>query len=668
MIINPYTFNGTSLQSTDFETSIPRASALAQGQVQIGYVKRAGAEPVYAGKDFQPVTLNLEILCKHDFTTLFETINQVFDVHDETPRQFIVQDTEDSSAENPKQYYVYATTKQVQSGHDGNMAVVTLALDDPIWQSVTQNSQTFATTSSTDSTSVTANGNADSYPVFEITPTSQPSTDYLYNTYLQILPTSTDPWPNRFLDVVGTTDGTTWDTAALIAAGKMQSAGQDLRLFRDGVEVDCWFDGINTTDTHIITVVDMPGAHNMTLKTAIGSTDTVTEIVLNYTNANKAEIQALPNSGRLILDSSLGSTDSEEFTYTARNISSTKLSFTINIRSVRGTTASSFSANANVRYLPYDFNLIYGNASDSARVTDDTHKPIQDLTSRNNSFVYTNFADADGLRANIWKQNIKKVSNSSLSQSGFYTSTDDEGDTDPYTALGLKAETYQSLGVWKADTITLGWLNYFPDIVSSVSANGAQSQSSTNWVSPKLRAASNIASTSFTNLWTITAQSDTDVSTWTTWSKASSDATLPANTRYLQFYMVGSQLGTTDYYSKAEISSLTVGLTKNPNIMIRPESNNYKLSCTLKNETTGDSLNIIYPMLLNTTLYVDTDPDFPNAKYNGVIVNGAISLSSIRSTWLKLGAGANSIGYETNLSGASDISIAIKWRDRMNLL
>ena len=113
MILQPYSYNGTSLQSSDFETSIPRASALAQLESNLAYVRRAGAQPLYAGKDYQPVTLTLEVKLLHDFMTTLETLNQVFNVMDDTPRQFIIQDTEDSN----KQYYVYAivTGKHAQS-------------------------------------------------------------------------------------------------------------------------------------------------------------------------------------------------------------------------------------------------------------------------------------------------------------------------------------------------------------------------------------------------------------------------------------------------------------------------------------------------------------------------------------------------------------------------
>lgn len=668
MILRPYSYNGTSIltgTSTDYEAQIPRASAALQMQTSATYSRRAGAVPVYSGKEFEPYSMVLEIEAIHDFMTVFESLNQLFDTKDETPRQLIAQDTEDATAENPKQYYVYATPVQVQGGHDGPMATVTLAVDDPIWQSVTQNSLSFSTTASTGSTDVVNNGNDYAYPIFEITPSSQPTTDYLYNTYIQVIPQSTNWWPNRFLDLSGSTD-TTFDTAALVAGGKMQADGDDLRVFQGGVEVDRWLSGINTTDTHVYVRASLPPARTFALKTAIASTDTVTEIEVVITPASRALFQAL-SAGRLILDTSLGSTDTEEFTYYNKVMTDTKLAFLIDARAVRGTTAFNHAANDPVRYLPYDFNIVYGNATVTAPTVDSTREPMPNSTSRNNAFVYSSFRDTAGLRPNSWQQSAKVVSSPALSRSGYYTSTNDEGDTDPASAMGVKAMTFESGGLWRSDTVSLGWINNFPDGVTSLSVTGEQYQNSASWPTLTMRAAG-MTQTGWVDLWAVSAQSATDYGTWTAFTKATSDATIPANTTYLQLYQSGTILGTTDYTAKGGISAITVGLTNYPHVMIRPETNTSKVDILLTNDTTGESMRIIYPMLVSDTLIVDTDPDFPTAKHKGQIVNGAVQLSSIRSAWLRLRPGTNTISYQTNLSVATDMTIVIKHRDRMNFM
>lgn len=667
MILKPYSFDSTIINksvglSTDYDAYFPREDPLLQQTGNPYYIKRAGAASVLSGKDFIPVSLTVCVGLQHDFTSLYETLNQVFDVSDETPRQFVCIDTEDSD----KQYYVYATTKEVERDPAGGpKAFVTLSLDGPIWHSSTENSQTFSVTDSTGSTSVTNNGNTYAYPTFEITPTSQPSTDFIYNTYLQIVPTSSIPWPNRFLDITGSSD-TTFDTAALITAGKMTTDGDDLRVFRDGVEVDYWLDQFNTTDTHVIVTCDMPPRFWMGLKTAIGATDTVTELVINDTLNNRNAVTAMPNSGRVIVytGTNPSSTDAEEFSYTAKTITATKLAFTIDSRALRGTVALDHAAASTVQHLPYDFTIVYGNASATARTMDDTKKPIQSLTSRNNSFVYnTAFSEIDGIRPNIWVPVKQYVSNATLSRSVTYTSTNDAGDTDPATALGIKSLTYQNLGVWNPDSVSLGWRGDFHDYVSSVSASGVQSQSVATIPATVLEAYTEAGG--WVQLWALSAQSATDFGTFTAWSKASSDATIPANTEFLRFRQGGTILGSTDYYNKTEINAITVGLTQYPHVAIRAEAANVNVNCTISNDTTGESFQIVFPAQEDETITINTDPDFPTATYQGRVVNGAISLSSTRAAWLKLEPGANTISFTNNLSVANDISIVLKWRDRV---
>ena len=661
MILIPYSYNGTSLQSTDYEASFPGAQSDLQIRTNPSYVKRAGAPPVFAGKDFSPHVLNLEIkmVSNAGFMKQFESINQLFDTRDETPHQLICTDQEDSN----KQYYVYATAKQVQGGHDGNMSVVTLALDDPIWQSVLSSTDTWSITSATDSTSITVNGNDNSYPVISITPTAVPTTDYIYNMWVQVVPTSPLPSPNRYLDITGSTD-TTFDTAALVTAGKMQADGDDLRVFRDGVEVDRWLNGINTTDTHVIVVANLPSVARMVLHTALGSGDE-TEIELNNNAYNKGLISTLPNTGRLVIDSGLGSTNTEEFTYTAKTITSTKLAFTIGQRAVRGTSALAHFASEYVHFLPYDFNILYGNASETAPVTDDTRKPLEDLTSRNNSFIYTNFYDAAGTRPGAWLKFLRTVSSAKFSVSDFYTSTDDLGDTDPATALGMTAATYQALGTWRADTMALQWQKYFPDYVASVAVSGAQNQTSSSY--PSIMGLRSLNKDGvITALWDLSPQASTDYGTWTDFSHPSSDATIPANTVNIRWAMVGTQLGSTDASTKIELSSVTVGVQYPPHVMLRTEDTNSQIDITISNDTTGDSMDIVYPVGVDQTMTIDTDPDFPNASYNSALVNGAVSLSSVRAAWLKLQPGANTLSFQNNLAASQNITIVINWQDRMN--
>jgi hypothetical protein len=54
MILKPYSFYGTSLQSSDYQAEFPREQSNLQLTSNPMYIRRSGAVPVYAGKDFQP--------------------------------------------------------------------------------------------------------------------------------------------------------------------------------------------------------------------------------------------------------------------------------------------------------------------------------------------------------------------------------------------------------------------------------------------------------------------------------------------------------------------------------------------------------------------------------------------------------------------------------------
>ena len=664
-VLTPYSYNGTSLSSSDYDAFFPQASAALQMGTNPTFVKRAGAVPVFAGKDFNPTTITLSINLLHDFTDLWDDINDLFDTKDETPRQLICTTTDSV------QWYVYATPKEVLGGHEGPMVTVTLALDDPIWQTVTQTDQTWSITSSTSTTDVVITGNDDVYPIFRFTPTTAPTTDFAYSMYCQVLPTSTDPYPNRFLDITGATD-TTWDTAALVAAGKMQADGDDIRVLRDGVYWDYWLNGINTTDTHVIVRTSMPPARTMTLQTAL-TTDTTTEIVVNYDRPGIEAFEGMPSEGRLIVDTSIGATDTEEFTYTAKSLNNatrdSSISFTIEERGVRNTTVIAHAAGSNVRFLPHDWTIQYGNATSTSYDVDDTKKPLMALTSRNNSFTFTNFWSESGLRAGTWQKHTRRVTDPVNSVSNFYTSTNDAGDTDPATAMGLYSNTYEGNGIWNSDTVRLAWLGYFPDGVATVSASGTQNQSVAAIPTAALRASADNIATSL--LWRVDAQPSTNYETWTAWSKSSSDATIPAGTKYLIWWQNGTIAASTDEYSKVDITSLTVTLTNPPHVMIRGENSTSvasRVHCTIVNTTTGERLRVNYPLMTNETLVVNTDPGFPTAKHKGVTVNGSVALSSVRAAWLKLVPGTNTLTYDTHLSVAHNVTIVVRYRNRLNLL
>ena len=655
MIIQPYSYNGTLLQSTDFETSIPRQSALAQLEANLGYVRRSGAEPVYSGKDFQPVTLNLEVKLMHDFMTTLETLNNVFDVHDETPRQFIVRDLEDTSTDaSGKQYYTYATTKRVLGGHDGQMSIVTIGLDPSTWLSAKEYSLTFTTSDTSASTDITNNGNIKTYPQLEISVSAYPGTGYIYNQFVQYAPGSSDAWKNRPLEITGG-----FDSAALVSGLKATTDGADFRVFVDGVEVDRWLADWGTTDTQAWINIDQPAKRELKLKNAIGSTDTVTAIEFLYSAAATADFTAMPTTGRFLINS-------EEFTYTSKTITTTMLRANGVTRSVRNTSAAAHSSSDTVKWIPYDINVVYGNLTATAPDVDDTKKPLINLsTSSNASFVYSEFGDEAALRSGRWNGSVIKRTSALQSISALYTDVNG-ADADPYTTMGMFIGAYQSAGVWKAETSTLQWQAYFPDVVTSVSHSYERYQTNGGaWVTTAALQRSPDGST-WTNAKSFAAlTSSTDLAVWVTGTDATTDISITAGTKYLRYYFSGTIKAIASNSAYLGFTDVTVNFTNPPVCSLRGEQNNYQFNHTITNSN-GQSLTVNYPLRIGDTLYIDCDPDFPYAKLNGQIVNGCVTLNTVRPEWLALESGSNTLTCTADNVGA--ISIVYKWRDKMNFL
>lgn len=659
MIIQPYSFGGTLLQSTDYETSIPRQSALAQLEANLVYVKRAGASPLYSGKDFQPVVLNLEVKMLHDFMTTLESLNQLFDIYDETPREFVIQDTEDSN----KQYYVYATPKQVLGGHDGQMAVVVLGFDDPVWQSSTQNSQTWNITASGDSTSVTNSGNTKAYPIFEIAVTGYPATGWVYNNFVEYTPSaSSSGWANRPLELLGDTNGIGLNTAALVTANKAQASGNDFRVLVDGIEVDHWFggSGFNTTDTRCWININQPTSGVLKLKTAIAATDTSTSVEFIYTSAYKKTFTAMPTRGRFKINS-------EEFTYRSKTINNTRLRANGVTRSVRNTSAAAHASSDTVTWIPYDINLIYGSSDAPAPDVDDTYKPVLNLTtSYNGSLIYAAFKDFDSLRSGIWSPQIASVSNARRSVTKLYTGVNDGGDTNPADVAGMMIGAFQAGGVWKPETSTLYWQLYVPDGISTIAFSYERYQYNAS-TPATIGVQTSTDGVSWTNGKTYTTVASTDYQSWVTGSAATSDVTVTTGAKYARATMAGTVTAVANNKVYFGLTGATINTSNPPTLSRRGEQSNYQFNATLTNTTTGESMKVDYSLKIGDTLTIDTDPNFPTATLNDQIVNGIISTDTIRADWLSLTPGANTLTFTSDYA-VGTVTITVKWRDRMNYL
>ena len=658
MQLQPVSFNGTAINDgTNFTSGIVGETPM-QPFVSPIFVRRAGAFPVYAGKDFLDQFLQVEVACQGDFNEQFETLNSIFDVTDETPRQFIVKDISDSDT----QYYVYATPRSA-SPQFGTTVIITLAIADPIWRSVTENSQTWNITASGQSTDFAVSGNADAYPVFEITPTSAPAANYIYRRYVRLLPQAEYAYNNRPVCITNTTDSAGFDTAALVSGGKALANGADFLVYVNGVSVERWFGEstdteFGTTDTRIWINLSIPPKREMTIQSAIGSTDTVTTIDLQNTDVNREIISAMPRASRFLIGS-------EEFSYRGRTITQTLLRFNNISRAQRGTSAAGHSAGATATEVPFDISFVYSSTDAEPPATPIKRKPILDLSlSDNSTFVYDKFYHkAQSARTGQWKPARVSVSNNRLSRSNFYTD-DQNTSTDPADVAGMRISNYQQAGSWKPETANIQWTNYYADGITSVSHNYERFQKTASW-SETVGVQTSADNSAWQTGINYESATSTDYNTWLTGlSTPSTDIEIATDARFIRYILRGSIKKTANNSNALGITSSTIGLTNPPNITIGSEIQNFQMSFTLANTQTAQSFRFIYPVSLNEVITIDTNPDFPYAMHAGQYVNNSILLSGIRSDWLKFAIGTNTLTYTADQTG--NVTIVAKWRDRYN--
>lgn len=657
MQLQPYSYNGTLINDgTNYISSIVGETQL-QAAVSPIYVKRAGARPVFAGKDFLQQTLQLEITCQGAYNDQLETLNKLFDVHDVTERKLIVQDISDSNT----QYYIYCTAFQM-SPQMGTDVIVSLAVGDPIWRSETESSLSFSVTSDNATTDIVVGGNIEAYPTIEVTPTAYAVDGYIYTMYIQLIPESTKSWSNRPTLISQSTDGLNIDTAALVTAGKVQADGDDFRVLVDGLEVDRWFGStegaFNTTNTKVWINLNIPAAFSVTLGTAIGSTDSISTIDITWSKDFQKLLAGKPTTGFVIIDS-------EEFYYTGISLEKKLLKFLGVTRSARNSAGAAHLVGAVIYFMPYDIQIVYGYPTETAPEQDDTRKPIIDLSlSTLSSFVYDEFSDDAGLRSGIWQSIVTSVSDNRLSLSDVYTATQ-AAESNPSSVAGMGVLSYQSGGVWRKETSTIRWVNSFPDLISSIADSYEVYRYTADFPTETyLYTSTDSVGSKLTK--GVKINSPSAVQTWETGSHATTDITLPTQPIYVKYEMKGSVKGTADNAAYFGVSSVTVNLINIPTIRKRAEDSNFQFSCRITNTTTGKSIEVNYPVQVGQTLIIDTDPSFPNASYFGQLVSGSITPDTVRSAWLPLQPGTNTITYTADI--ISTLTMVIKWRNRYNYL
>lgn len=687
---------------------------------------RSKTFPKLANKTLDGGILSFAIECRGTFHSQAETLNSWFGVDDFTPRRLIVKDKADSD----RQWYVEGFPTEPVLAQDGGVSVflITLALVEPLWRTVSGQSSSWSITASGQTKALSVLGNHTARPTFTVTATAGKQGSYAYakalfwynptqaanNEPLEVtnggvntaalvadnsnkcqvnsgagisaavttIPygTVTGTIPSSGLVYCGTeqisytgktgttsgnltgcvrgVNGTTAATHAdnaVVYVSKIMANGNDLRVFVDGLEVNRWLSGMNSSATKVWINQQTPARVPMLLNTAIASSGSVTSITVQYLGKGYNQtFGQLPGSFLFAIGSEL---------FTASSIDSNSLTITVSGRSAKNTSMAAHAIGDTIYRVEHDMYLVYGNPNASAPITDDTKKPMFDLsTSTNTSWVHAEFASADNQRTGAWKP-AGYMSGARYWLSGYYTGTHNTL-ANPATEMGIVTNSYYNGGVWKptsSGSYNTAWTLSHPAGIVTITMTGEKYRYTSEWPVITLNC-------TYGKVWTERSPASAQV-----WSSLDTHSAVTVPTfggvyaPWITLLMSSGLSGTANNMAAVEAQSTTATFGS-ANVLqyltAVAENVNFQMDSTIANSTTGESITINMPMELNKTLVINCDDE--TVIYDGKDVGLPMTWNTVRGPWLDLQAGSNTLTF-TDTGTVSGLSIVVTWEDRNTL-
>lgn len=640
MNIVPYSYNGTLINdTTNYKAYFPLENSVAlQGSVDPIEVERAFLPPDFAAKTIRSKVVPITILMMGTVSTQLDALKKLFDVRDQTQRTLIVRDAADSN----RQWQVLATCIG-QPSVTGSATTFSLYIEDAVWSSVvTQTDSSWNVTATGSTNVITPIGNNNARPVISVTPTAG-SIGYQYSRFCAITNNTASKLVNYPINVLGTS----FNTAALVTAGKMQANGDDLRVIVDGAEKNRWLGAINTTATRVWSAITFDPKIDLVLIGALASSGAAT-LKFTRTTANIAYLRRLPKNSLMLIESEvviIGTPNSVACTVP------------ITARGQKGTSAAGHAIGTTLKWIQHDIWVKYGNSTIDAPVTDDSYKPIFNLaTSTNTSWVYANFnSPSTPTRTGDWDGVVLR---STGKKSHIYTKSTDLVE-DPSSAMGMSINSWLYGSKWQNEYGDCEWTLSNPCGISSVAATGKSYTTKVgNWANMMAvwgaSADCTLNGVDYSPMFYL--YEPTPINTWVAWSNSFSAYVSKA----IKFRLEGNLAGLANGKYCYEVLTATVGLSAVPTITVGSELSSYSMDCTITNVTTGEYLTFAYPMVLGQTVIINCDSK--TVAINNHSVFAGLQLSTARVNWLDLRPGANTLKFEQDYT--SGVTVAISWQDR----
>jgi hypothetical protein len=575
-----------------------------------------------------------------------EILKGLFDITDKSRHTLVAKDILDGD----RQWYLTGYPTRLIENSPG-IYTITIQIEAPIWSLVTPLTDTWNIVATGATRTITNIGNITALPKYSLTPITAKSSGYKYRRCVHLLAynevTMTMP--------MELSDGG-FDTASLVAAGKMLAAGYDLRVWMDGQEVDRWLAGENTATTKIWVNVSLQAAASVEgrLSGALAGSGAVTTITFQDTANGRALLDTLSKARNKVIW-----TNYEAFTFT--DVSMADLQLTGVTRAAKGTNMNTHSDGEEIWWLEHDIYILYGDATAPAPQQDDRNKPMFNLsTSGNYSWVYDTFYDTTAVRPGAWKPEVLK---SGTGKSHIFT--DDENSyVDPAEALGMAIVGSNSpFDVYKAigETGSLAWTLYHPAGINAVDYGGKKyAFDLTAW--PAIAGFQYLVE----NVAWVTVGTEVVPVVALVWETFSGTLTLSGPHHLVRFLLEGTINPVQDNLAMVQFTGVTLTVESNPIpiFYIFAEEAICFFDLKLSNTTSVEYVRVKAPVKLGDTLVIDCENKTAYVS-DGASIN--VALSSDRVDWLSLvgtptNSGASAMRYDD--AGTTSLTLVTAHRDR----
>lgn len=631
MRLELYTWDSHAINDvTNYQAVIQPGNAMPSATAT--FIDLGRGNPILAGKILDGGYFTFKIILRGNIETQRDELNKWFRPNDFTLRKLVALDKDNGD----KDWYLegYPVTPPL-AGEKISEYSITLALSSPYWIENDLNTNTWSITADTETEVMTNVGNVAALPKITLTAINAKGSNLIgYKTFYAI---HTSGYGGTFpIDITAAS----LDTDAMITAGNLLASGDDLSVIINGAPAYRWFGGggIDSATTGVWTHMTFTPAPVMTLATTLDNSTTPATITANYTS----------NYAIMIKPYSTIQIGSELITFSSYgyNPSLKMITFDVLQRGAKGSTKAAHAIGDAVYWIENEVWLSYGNPDATPPVIDDNQKPTFNLTtSTNTNWDYSIFGTSG----------LAQTAAPYQSGSGIYYNTTRMSKTGTlYEVIGIRIDSsVKAGGVISADKPH--WIFSHPGGFSHIDADGETFRSGSLFGTCTIDAN---GITYYTVPITIPALPNV-------WEGFTVDEDLAENPTQLRFSHTGA-LGTTlpSPYALAELDNVSLTIYNPPTITpIGIEQVNYNFNGTIKNNATGDIINL-NNLLTKTGETITIDCETKEIySTDGQRLRAFISLSgTVRDEWFTLESGANSIVF-TDV-GTAQVTQVTTWRGR----